>query len=104
MNDIKPVPEKELGQKSFESALATSFRVLKWAMVVVVAAMLFSGIFVVGPGEKAVRIRFGKMVGVGADKFGFHFPAVHECNGYFAGPEYDMFVCQDMALGVDYYA
>ena len=68
MNDIKPVPEKELGQKSFESALATSFRVLKWAMVVVVAAMLFSGIFVVGPGEKAVRIRFGKMVGVGADK------------------------------------
>ena len=68
MDDIKPVQEKELGQKSFESALATSFRVLKWAMLVVVAAMLFSGIFVVGPGEKAVRILFGKLVGVGADK------------------------------------
>jgi modulator of FtsH protease HflK len=68
MDDMKPVQEKDLGQKSFESALATSFRVLKWAMLVVVVAMLFSGIFVVGPGEKAVRVRFGKMVGVGADK------------------------------------
>lgn len=74
--DKRPVKDKDLGQQSLENALGTSFKILKWAMIVVLIAMLFSGIFVVDQDEKAVRIRFGKIVGTGADRVldpGVHF-------------------------------
>jgi len=89
MEKSKPLQEKGLGQRSLENALATSFKILKWAMIVVVVAMLFSGIFVVGPGEKAVRVRFGNMVGAGARKVlspGVHFAWPYPIESYIKVP------------------
>jgi len=68
MNEKRPIQDKDLGQRSLEEALTTSFKLLKWAMIIVVIAMLFSGVFTVGPNENAVIVRFGKIVGTKADR------------------------------------
>ena len=73
MDKRKPVADRDLGQKSLEDALSTSFRILKWAMIIVVLAMLFSGVFSVGPDERAVIVRLGKIAGAGK----VHGPGLH---------------------------
>lgn len=51
-------------QQSLADALRVSFRVLKWIMVALAVAYLFSGITFVAEQEAAVRLRFGQVVGV----------------------------------------
>ncbi len=63
--------ERGEAQKALESAFATSFRVLKWAMYVVVIALLLTGVFRVKEGTKAVVLRFGRVRGV--YEAGIHF-------------------------------
>ncbi|MFW6032065.1 MAG: SPFH domain-containing protein [Phycisphaeraceae bacterium] len=59
-------------QQSLNDALRVSFSVLKLVMVLLLIAYLFSGIFSVGEAERAVRLRFGKIVGDVYDA-GWHF-------------------------------
>ena len=47
---------------SLAGALAVSFTVLRFVMLLLVAVFLLSGFFTVGPDEVAVRTRFGKIV------------------------------------------
>lgn len=50
-------------QQSLADALRVSFGVLKWIMVLLLVAYLFTGIFRVSPQERAIRLRFGAIVG-----------------------------------------
>jgi membrane protease subunit HflK len=50
-------------QQSLADALRVSFVVLKWIMVLLFLAYLFTGIFRVTSQETAVRLRFGQIVG-----------------------------------------
>jgi len=62
-------PEGMIGQeldpasRSLAEALRVSFRVLSFIMAALVIFFLASGIFVVHPDERAVVVRFGKLVG-----------------------------------------
>jgi membrane protease subunit HflK len=51
------------GQAALSEALQLSFRLLRWIMLFLVLAYLFSGIFVVAQHEKAVVLVFGKVSG-----------------------------------------
>ncbi len=67
-------PEKHLGEKldaagkSLSEALRISFAVLKVIMVVLVIVFLASGFKTVGPDEKALVLRFGKIRGIGEER------------------------------------
>jgi membrane protease subunit HflK len=58
----------DTGQAALTGALTTSFRALRWVMVGVVVAYLFSGVFIVGQHERAYVLVFGKIAGMGADR------------------------------------
>ena len=63
-------------QQSLSDALRVSFLVLKVAMIIAVVAYIFSGIFQVNENQKALRLRFGKIVGgQGGEVYGagWHF-------------------------------
>lgn len=51
-------------QQSLAEALRLSFGVLKFFMVVLIALFLFSGVFSVREQEMAVRLRFGRILGL----------------------------------------
>jgi len=53
------------GSKSLANALRISFSVLKIIMVILVVLFIGSGVFTVGPGERAMVLRFGKIRGQG---------------------------------------
>ena len=67
-------PEKRPGEKldaaskSLSEALRISFAVLKVIMVVLVIVFLASGFKTVGPDEKALVLRFGKIRGIGEER------------------------------------
>ena len=56
------------GSRALSDALRSSFRILKFIMLLVAIIVLCSGIFTVQPNEVAVVLRFGKPVGVGQDQ------------------------------------
>jgi len=60
-----PSEQLELGYSYLAGALKVSFIVLKIIMVVLVVLFLVSGVRTVGPGEKALVLRFGKIRGTG---------------------------------------
>ena len=60
--------EEDLGSRALSDALRSSFRILKFVMVLVALIVLCSGIITVEPNEVAVVLRFGKPVGVGSDQ------------------------------------
>lgn len=64
-----PPPEApdDSSSQALSEALRSSFLIIKILMVILVLALLGSGIVVVGPQEKAVKFRFGKPVGEGED-------------------------------------
>ncbi len=67
-NDHKhpPVPEtQDAGSQALSEALRSSFVIVKIAMVALVVIIFASGIFTVGPQEKAIILRFGKPLGEG---------------------------------------
>lgn len=55
--------ELDAGSKSLADALRISFAVLKVVMIVLVALFFSSGVFTVGPDERAMILRFGRILG-----------------------------------------
>jgi membrane protease subunit HflK len=62
-----PTP-RDTGQAALAGALTSSFRALRWVMIFVAAAYLFSGVFIVGQDERAYVLVFGKITGLGAER------------------------------------
>lgn len=60
--------ELDAGSKSLSDALRISFVVLKIVMVVLVVLFFSSGVFTVGPDERAMVLRFGKIRGDTTEK------------------------------------
>jgi len=73
----EPAPSPiDPGSRAIEEALQSSFFVVKIVMVILVVVFLFSGVTSVGPQQRAVILRFGKPLGVGAEQLlgpGFHW-------------------------------
>jgi membrane protease subunit HflK len=65
--------EMDPAQKSLADALRVSFGILKIAMLVLLVLYLFSNTFNVKSQEKAVRLRFGKLVGDVLEQGGPYF-------------------------------
>jgi membrane protease subunit HflK len=68
-----PAPAKSMavedaGAVALDEALRTSFRMIKFLMVLLVMVFIFSGIFIVAPNQVAIRLHFGRPVGVGTDQ------------------------------------
>ena len=65
-HDHPHAPEtQDAGSQALAEALRSSFIVVKIAMVALIGIIFASGIFTVGPQEKAVILRFGKPLGEG---------------------------------------
>ncbi len=65
-SELPPSPEtQDANSQALSEALRSSFVIVKFAMAVLVVVILASGIFTVGPQEKAIILRFGKPVGDG---------------------------------------
>ena len=62
-----PVQDEQLDAagRSLSDALRISFTILKVIMIILVVAFLASGFRTVGPDEKALVLRFGKIQGIG---------------------------------------
>jgi membrane protease subunit HflK len=58
----------DAGSRSLADALRISFFVLKIVMVVLLVLFFSSGVFTVGPDERAMVLRFGRIRGVTGDK------------------------------------
>lgn len=73
----QPAPEtQDAGAQALSEALQSSFAVVKIVMGLMVLTFFGSGFFTVGPAEKAVKLRFGKPVGVGEKRLlnpGWHW-------------------------------
>src|SRR4051794_11088348 len=70
------VTQEDAGSQALSGALRSSFLLVRVVMVGMVVIFAFSGLFTVGPQEKAVILRFGKPVGEGEKALlgpGFHF-------------------------------
>lgn len=71
-HDHAPTPEQPLQNeqldaagRSLSNALRISFTILKVIMIVLIVAFLASGFRTVGPDERALVLRFGKIQGIG---------------------------------------
>jgi len=64
-DDAGQVRQADPGYDYLSGALKVSFAVLKVIMVILIILFLLSGIRTVGPGERAIVLRFGKISGVG---------------------------------------
>jgi HflK protein len=60
-----PRASEDAGARALSEALRSSFNIVKILVAVLVVAFLASGVFTVEPNEVAVKLRFGKPVGVG---------------------------------------
>jgi membrane protease subunit HflK len=60
-----PIEQLDAAGKSLSDALRISFTILKIIMIVLVVAFLASGFRTVGPDERALVLRFGKIRGIG---------------------------------------
>ena len=63
-----PLTTPDTGHAALTGALNSSFRVLRWLMVVVAGLYLFSGLFVVGQHERAYVLIFGKIDGLAGER------------------------------------
>lgn len=61
------VEQLDAASKSLSDAFRISFTILKVIMIVLVVAFLASGFRTVGPDERALVLRFGKIQGIGDD-------------------------------------
>jgi membrane protease subunit HflK len=61
-----PAAAEDVPAQALNDALGSAMRVLRVLMLVVLASVLFSGVFTVQPNEVAVVLRFGKATGTGA--------------------------------------
>ena len=60
-----PETPLDAGSQALSEALRSSFTVIKFLMVVLVFVFVLSGVFTVGPQERAIILRLGKPVGEG---------------------------------------
>ncbi len=58
---------EDASSQALSEALSSSFRVVRFLMLVLIGVFLLSGSFVVQPNEVAILLRFGKPVGEGAE-------------------------------------
>ena len=58
-------PPPDAGSQALEEALRSSFGIVKVVLLALVIVFAFSGMFTVGPQEKAIILRFGRPVGEG---------------------------------------
>jgi membrane protease subunit HflK len=63
--DEPVVPTEDAGSRALADALRSSFLIVRAIMILLVVLFFASGFFVVGPQERAVKLRFGKPVGDG---------------------------------------
>ena len=56
----------DAGSQALSEALRSSFGIIKFVMFLLVLVFLGSGMFKVGPGERAIKLRMGRVVGTGA--------------------------------------
>jgi modulator of FtsH protease HflK len=63
-----PTAVEDAGALALDEALRTSFRIIKFLMVLLVLFFLASGLFTVNPNEVAIRLSFGRPVGVGNEQ------------------------------------
>jgi membrane protease subunit HflK len=78
----KAVPEpvahqvEDAGTRALADALKSSFAIVRWLMMGLVGLFIFSGVFTVGPQERAIILRFGKPRGAADQQLlgpGLHF-------------------------------
>jgi len=60
-----PVTPEDAGSQALAEALRSSFGIIKFVMVALVAVFFVRGFFTVGPQERAIILRLGKPVGEG---------------------------------------
>lgn len=58
----------DASSQALSDALRSSFNVVKFLMGVLVVAFILSGVFTVKPNQVAIKLRFGRPVGVGSDQ------------------------------------
>jgi modulator of FtsH protease HflK len=58
-------PPEDSGSQALSEALTSSFVIVRWAMAVLFVIFIFSGVFKVQEGQKAMRLELGKPVGEG---------------------------------------
>jgi modulator of FtsH protease HflK len=63
-----PHATDDAGAQALSEALRSSFTVVKFLVGILVAAFFVSGVFTVKPNQVAIKLRFGKPVGIGADR------------------------------------
>jgi membrane protease subunit HflK len=63
--ELLPERPMDSGSQALSEALRSSFFVVKIVMVLLVIVFLGSGFFVVGPNERAIKLRLGKPMGEG---------------------------------------
>ncbi len=63
-----PAAAEEAGAQALAGALRSSFNLIKVVMLLLVAAFFLSGVRTVKPNQVAVKLRFGKPVGVGRER------------------------------------
>lgn len=64
----EPTLNQDLGAAALSNALRLTFRMLRVVLALAVVAYLASGVFIVPQHERAFVLRFGRPVGVGADR------------------------------------
>ncbi len=62
---LPPETPVDAGSQALAEALRSSFTIVKVVMVLLVLVFLASGLFTVGPGQRAIILRFGKAQGQG---------------------------------------
>jgi modulator of FtsH protease HflK len=63
--EVSPETPVDAGSQALSEALRSSFGIVKFVMFLLVCVFVGSGIFTVGPQERAIKIRLGKPVGQG---------------------------------------
>jgi len=59
---------EDASAQALSEALRSSFNIVKFLMGVLIVAFILSGVFTVKPNQVAIKLRFGRAVGVGAEQ------------------------------------
>ncbi|HVY72010.1 MAG TPA: protease modulator HflK [Verrucomicrobiae bacterium] len=73
---VEPPSLDDAGTQALADALGSSFKILRFLMAVLVIVFFMSGMFTVEPNQVAVKLRFGRPVGTGAEQLlkpGWHW-------------------------------
>jgi len=76
MSPPRPDHDENQGVTALSDALMRSISLLRWLMLLLLVAYVFSGVFILKQHEKAVVLQLGKIVGIGDERIlnpGFHW-------------------------------